>query len=84
MKNFLCKVFLSLLFFMTAIVVSSQQQAFFEGFESGDLTTNGWTQDSIATTTFWSVDSVGVGTVKPFEGRRMAKLFSAKIGRAHV
>lgn len=77
MKNFLCKVFLSLLFSMTAIVVSSQQQAFFEGFESGDLTTNGWTQDGIATTTFWSVDSVGVGTVKPFEGRRMAKLFSA-------
>lgn len=77
MRNFLNKFFLSLSFLMTTIGVFSQQQIFYDGFESGDFATQGWTQETNGATTLWSIGNSGVGTITPFEGNSMAKLFSS-------
>lgn len=77
MRNFLHRFFLSLCFLMTTFGVFSQQQVFFDGFESGAFTTNGWTQETNGAPIPWSIGNSGVGTISPFEGSNMAKLFSS-------
>lgn len=63
---------------MMAISVAgyAQSETFFDDFESGSLTTKGWTQEPATGVTPWRVGNSGVGTVTPYEGTKMAWLFS--------